>query len=95
MSTSATTHSTAKAAEQSKVEDVPQKAVNVAYRKKEPPPETPEQIQLRIWTIASFWAIIILVGLPIWWKTTTIYRASLPLDQMMEWADGRVCAPEP
>ena len=75
--------------------DAPANAVSVASRKKEPPPEKPESIRLRSFVILSFWAIIILVGLPIWWKTTTIYRASLPLVQMMDWADGRVQQPRP
>jgi hypothetical protein len=73
-----------------KSEDAPANAVSVAPMKKEPPPESPESIRLRSYVILSFWVIIIIVGLPIWWKTTTIYRARLPLDQMMDWADGRV-----
>lgn len=68
----------------------PANAVSVAPKKKEPPPESPESIRLRSWVIFSFWAIITVVGLPIWWSTTTIHRESLPLDQMMDWADGRV-----
>jgi len=71
-------------------EGVPANAVNAVPKKKEPPPESPESIRQRIYVVLSFWAIIIIVGLPIWWKTTAIYRASLPLDQMMDWADGRV-----
>jgi hypothetical protein len=69
----------------------PANAVSVALKKKEPPPESPASIRLRVYVIASFWAIVIFVGLPIWWRTTAIYRASLPVDEMMEWADGRVC----
>jgi phosphatidylinositol glycan class S len=71
-------------------EDAPADAVNVAKAKKEPPPEKPEQIRMRSFVLLSFWAIIILLGLPIWWRTTTIYRANLPLDHMMDWAEGRV-----
>jgi phosphatidylinositol glycan class S len=71
-------------------EDVPANAVSAAPKKKEPPPESPDSIRQRIYVVLSFWAIIIIIGLPIWWKTTAIYRASLPLDQMMDWADGRV-----
>lgn len=69
----------------------PANAVSVALKKKEPPPESAESIRLRAYVIASFWAIVIFVGLPIWWRTTAIYRASLPIEEMMEWADGRVC----
>ncbi|TAQ88448.1 hypothetical protein B7494_g3223 [Chlorociboria aeruginascens] len=68
----------------------PAHAVTIAHRKKEPPPEKPESIRLRSLVIASFWAIILFLGLPIWWWTTAIYRASLPLDQMTDWAEGRI-----
>jgi hypothetical protein len=71
-------------------EKPPADAVLAIQQKKEPPPETPEAIRLRLYVILSFWAIVILVGLPIWWWTTAIYRANLPLDQMMDWAEGRV-----
>ena len=70
-------------------EEAPANAVGIAS-KKEAPPESAESIRLRIWVIASFWATIIFVGLPIWWRTTTIHRENLPLSQMMDWADGRV-----
>lgn len=69
---------------------VPLDAVSATVEQKKPPPETPEAIRLRIWVIASFWAIILLLGLPIWWRTTMVYRASLPLNQMNDWADGKV-----
>ena len=68
----------------------PAKPANVASTKKEPPPEKAESIRLRYLVLLSFWAIIILLGLPIWWKTTSIYRAQLPMDEMMDWADGKV-----
>jgi phosphatidylinositol glycan class S len=72
-------------------EEPPQHAVDAVPKKKpEPPPESSETIRIRSLVIASFWAIVIFLGLPIWWKTTAIYRADLPLDQMMDWADGRV-----
>ncbi len=74
-------------------EDAPANAVDVVPKKKEPPPESPASIRIRVLVLASFWAIVIIVGLPIWWSTTNIYRANLPLDQMMDWADGRVGGP--
>ncbi|ERT01342.1 hypothetical protein HMPREF1624_02586 [Sporothrix schenckii ATCC 58251] len=61
--------------------------------KKQPPPEKPSDIRRRGAVILSFWLIVALLGLPIWWYTTTIYRANLPLDDMMEWADGKACRP--
>lgn len=57
---------------------------------KQPPPEKPAEIQRRSLIILSFWLIVIFLGLPIWWKTTSIYRANLPLSEMMDWADGKV-----
>lgn len=55
-----------------------------------PPPERPEDVRRRRFVILSFWAIVVLLGLPIWRWTTSIYRARLPLQEMMEWADGKV-----
>jgi phosphatidylinositol glycan class S len=40
--------------------------------------------------ILSFWVVVIFLGLPIWLKTTAIYRAELPLQEMTAWAEGRV-----
>lgn len=64
-----------------------------AGKPKPPPAEPPKDVRRRSLVIASFWLIVILVGLPVWWRTTTIYRATLPIAQMMEWADGKVQAP--
>ncbi|KAH0537486.1 hypothetical protein FGG08_005704 [Glutinoglossum americanum] len=61
--------------------------------KKQPPPESPESIRVRTAVVFSFWAVVIFLGLPIWWRTTAIYRAKLPLGDMMAWADGKVCRP--
>ncbi|KAI1137355.1 phosphatidylinositol-glycan biosynthesis class S protein [Hypoxylon sp. FL0543] len=66
---------------------------SLPLKRKEPPPEKPADIQRRSYIVASFWFIVLFLGLPIWWKTTTIYRADLPLNQMMDWADGRACDP--
>ncbi|KAF4540775.1 GPI transamidase component pig [Lasiodiplodia theobromae] len=55
-----------------------------------PPPESPQSITTRRLVILSFWAVAVLLGLPLWFKTTTIYRAHLPLQQMLDWADGKV-----
>jgi phosphatidylinositol glycan class S len=58
--------------------------------KRPPPPETPAAVQTRFRVIAAFWAVIIFLGFPIWWKTTSIYRAHLPIEEMVDWADGKV-----
>ncbi|CAM1508604.1 Fc.00g054520.m01.CDS01 [Cosmosporella sp. VM-42] len=60
---------------------------------KQPPPEKPSDIRRRSTVILSFWLVVVLLGLPIWWKTTTIYRANLPLDGMLQWAEGKACRP--
>lgn len=62
----------------------------VVLEKKSPPPELPESIRIRSLVILSFWAVVVCLGLPIWWRTTSIYRARLPLQDMLEWADGKV-----
>lgn len=68
----------------------PSNAVAQAGKRKEAPPEKAESIRMRYLVIFSFWAIVLFLGLPVWWRTTSIYRARLPLSQMNDWADGRV-----
>ncbi|KAL4891733.1 phosphatidylinositol-glycan biosynthesis class S protein-domain-containing protein [Aspergillus ambiguus] len=58
-----------------------------------PPPEKPEAVWTRVKVIAAFWAVVIFFGFPIWWKTTSIYRSSLPIEDMVDWADGKTCRP--
>lgn len=60
---------------------------------RKPPPEKLADTRRRSYVIFSFWLIVLCLGLPIWWKSTSIYRADLPLDRMMHWADGRACRP--
>ncbi|KAJ9627136.1 GPI transamidase component [Taxawa tesnikishii (nom. ined.)] len=57
-----------------------------------PPPEKPTDTRTRRWIIVSFWAVAALLGLPVWIWTTTVHRASLPLDTMNRWAEGRACS---
>jgi GPI-anchor transamidase subunit S len=59
--------------------------------RKPPPPEKPSDVRRRSWVTLSFW-LIVLLGFPIWWHTTSIHRAQLPLGEMLEWADGKVSA---
>ncbi|ERF71633.1 hypothetical protein EPUS_00622 [Endocarpon pusillum Z07020] len=61
--------------------------------KKQPPPEKPEAVWLRTKVILSFWAVVVFLGLPMWWQTTSIYRARLPIQQMLEWSEGTACQP--
>jgi phosphatidylinositol glycan class S len=62
---------------------------------KQPPPETRESLWLRRLSILSFWLVVVFLGLPIWLKTTAIYRAELPLQDMTDWAEGKVELPKP
>lgn len=55
-----------------------------------PPPEKPSALQTRFKVVAAFWAVILFLGFPIWWKTTSIYRAELPTQDMLDWAGGKV-----
>lgn len=59
--------------------------------KKRPPPESPEAVKLRTKVILSFWAVIVFLGLPVWWQTTSIYRARLPVQEMLDWSERTVC----
>lgn len=76
-----------------KADGAPQTAVDAASVITPPPPESSASITTRRLVIMSFWAVAILLGLPLWFKTTTIYRADLPLQQMLDWADGKTCRP--
>lgn len=55
-----------------------------------PPPEKPETTRIKFLAMLSFWAVIVFLGIPMWWRTTSIYRARLPLQDMIDWADGKV-----
>ncbi|KAH9640550.1 hypothetical protein HF086_001599 [Spodoptera exigua] len=35
-----------------------------------------------MWASASFVGVLIVIGLPLWWKTTEVYRVSLPYDKI-------------
>ncbi|TQS34493.1 hypothetical protein Golomagni_05120 [Golovinomyces magnicellulatus] len=75
------------------VERTESSEIRFKSKKKDPPPETSESIRRRRLIILSFWVVIVTIGLPIWWSTTAIYRAKLPLNQMTDWANGKVCRP--
>ncbi|KAI4731367.1 hypothetical protein E4T49_00964 [Aureobasidium sp. EXF-10728] len=65
--------------------------VHAALATKQPPPESPQGVKTRRWIIFCFWAIAGLLGLPIWYATTTVPRAALPLESMDAWASGQTC----
>ncbi|KAL9115362.1 MAG: hypothetical protein Q9227_000683 [Pyrenula ochraceoflavens] len=67
--------------------------MTAAHTRKTPPPENPDATRLRSLVVLSFWAVILLLGLPVWWKTTSIYRASLPSQEIAAWASGTACTP--
>ncbi|KAF9114620.1 GPI transamidase component [Mortierella sp. AM989] len=48
--------------------------------------------QSRKLIILSVWAVVLL-GLPLWWKTTRIYRAELPYKGIREWNEWKTCQP--
>ncbi|KAI4155080.1 MAG: hypothetical protein LQ340_001237 [Diploschistes diacapsis] len=58
---------------------------------KRPPPEKPESIRARSLVVFTFWTVVVLLGLPVWLWTTSIHRAHLPLQEMLDWADGKAC----
>ncbi|KAJ0173298.1 hypothetical protein K1T71_011474 [Dendrolimus kikuchii] len=36
----------------------------------------------RMWASAAFVGVLIVIGMPLWWKTTEVYRVSLPYDKI-------------
>ncbi|KAL6705836.1 GPI transamidase component [Coniothyrium glycines] len=69
------------------------KAATATVSHNGPPVESKDSLRLRRVAILSFWAIAVFLGLPVWLKTTAIYRAQLPLQEMTEWAEGKLCQP--
>jgi phosphatidylinositol glycan class S len=57
------------------------------------PPEKDADIRRRSWVVLSFWLVVLCLGVPIWWRTTEIYRATLPIDEMLSWSEGKACRP--
>lgn len=43
-----------------------------------------KESDFRIYTILSYFFILVIVGFPVWWYTTRVYRASLPISEMYE-----------
>jgi len=68
----------------------PTSLVEAIKAPKAPPVETTQALWTRRSILLSFWFIALCMGLPLWWKTTTVYRAKLPLESMSQWADGKV-----
>ncbi|KAF9281953.1 GPI transamidase component [Mortierella alpina] len=43
--------------------------------------------------LLSVW-VVVLLGLPLWWKTTRVYRAELPYDDIEHWKEWKTCQPK-
>lgn len=71
-------------------EKSPFTAATAVKTPKSPPPESPRSRQIRRQVLASFWLVIVLLGIPLWWRTTAVYKASLPTQDMSKWAEGKV-----
>ncbi|KAF8982744.1 hypothetical protein BGZ46_000725 [Entomortierella lignicola] len=42
--------------------------------------------------LLSVW-VVVLLGLPLWWKTTRVYRAEIPYEDIEQWNDWKTCQP--
>ncbi|KAL9061106.1 MAG: hypothetical protein Q9162_000251 [Coniocarpon cinnabarinum] len=71
-------------------EEVPELVRPVTATKK-PPSESRESVNVRRSVLVSFWLLVLCVGVPFWWQTTTVYRANLPYSTMDAWASGSAC----
>ncbi|KAG0094019.1 hypothetical protein BGZ92_010031 [Podila epicladia] len=47
---------------------------------------TRQLVLLSVWTV-------VLLGLPLWWKTTRVYRAELPYQDINQWSQWKACEP--
>ncbi|GJJ67840.1 GPI-anchor transamidase subunit S [Entomortierella parvispora] len=57
-----------------------------------PKDRTAAQDRTRRMVLLSIW-IAILLGFPLWWKTTRVYRAELPFDEVEQWSQWSSCRP--
>ncbi|RZC39918.1 PIG-S domain containing protein [Asbolus verrucosus] len=57
---------------------------NSANKTQKPPPSDDPECIYRIYNVLSYFVVLVIIGLPVWWFTTRVYRASLPLDQMYD-----------
>lgn len=48
------------------------------------PLEDKYNAKLRTFSIFSYFIVLVIFGIPIWWYTTRVYRANLPLDEMLD-----------
>lgn len=55
--------------------------------------ETREEERWRMISILSYVIVLIGFGIPIWWHTTRVYRAALPLDEMLQMTSVTVPPP--
>ncbi|XP_023016737.2 phosphatidylinositol glycan anchor biosynthesis class S [Leptinotarsa decemlineata] len=44
--------------------------------------EEDDEADFRIYSILSYFIVLVVIGLPVWWYTTRVYRANLPITQM-------------
>jgi len=66
------------------------KAAEPSPKKDDTRPTLPE-LRQRGQVIFSFWTVVLFLGLPLWYITTSISRAPLPLNQMTAWSEGKEC----
>ncbi|KAK9472100.1 phosphatidylinositol-glycan biosynthesis class S protein-domain-containing protein [Dipodascopsis tothii] len=65
-----------------------------ASRRPAPAKEPLEGISQRRSVVLSFWAVILFLGLPLWYRTTTVHRAPLPYAEIGRLEDAVVRRPE-
>ncbi|GAM89358.1 hypothetical protein ANO11243_073950 [Dothideomycetidae sp. 11243] len=66
-------------------------AVVAPSAKKQPPPEPSDSVASRRYILFALWSTVVFLGLPVWIWTTTVHRATLPIDSMKTWAEGQAC----
>ncbi|KAI5289896.1 GPI transamidase component [Ascosphaera aggregata] len=64
-------------------------AANSSFMASALPTENPAAIKTRLSVVLSFWAVVVFLGLPLWWKTTTVHREDIPMQEMQDWANGK------
>ncbi|EFA04314.1 GPI transamidase component PIG-S [Tribolium castaneum] len=54
------------------------------HKSQKPAPTDDPECIYRIYNVLSYFIVLVVIGIPVWWYTTRVYRASLPLDRMFD-----------
>ncbi|KAJ8978574.1 hypothetical protein NQ317_015991 [Molorchus minor] len=51
--------------------------------------EDEKEADYRIYSVLSYFFVLVIIGIPVWWYTTRVYRADLPIEEMYKLQSNR------